>query len=122
MSIRNGIFVLGGLILFGCTNKVVYKQAFTFADSTWTYDNLLQYQFSIQDTSSLYSLNLNVIHDPEYPFQNLYIKIRTGFPNGSSKEDVVSLEFADDNGLWNGNCRQTKCQLNIPLQEKTYFF
>lgn len=109
------------VLLLGCSKNVVYKQQVTFPQGVWTYDSLVEYEFSIEDTVSIYNISLNVEHTIDYAYQNLYVKIYTQFPNQQNKEDVLSLELANKNGLWNGSCGNSKCALSIPLQEKTYF-
>lgn len=117
------LYWLGILSVFviSCTTKVVYKHTVKIENGFWTYENPAQFSFSVQDTSILYRLALNIEHGDDYPYENLYVKIHTEYPDQSTKADVVSLELADHSGLWNGACRRNTCRVNIPLQEKTYF-
>ena len=114
------ILILSALVLSSCNQNTVYQKSILI-DGAWTYSDHLAYEFTVEDTSSLYSLWLDVDHLSTYAFQNVYVQIHTSFPDGSSKSDIVSLELANQNGLWNGNCRGESCHINIPLQEKTYF-
>ncbi len=109
------------LLLCACNPIVVYKQSVDINNETWSYNDKINYSFSIQDTSCVYSLWLEIDHGITYAYQNVYVKILTSFPDGSDKSDIVSLELANKNGLWNGKCRGSKCKVIIPLQEKTYF-
>lgn len=104
-----------------CNQNVVYKQSVDIKNDTWSYNDKINYSFKIQDTSSVYSLWLEIDHGTTYAYQNVYIKILTSFPDGSDKSDIVSLELANKNGLWNGKCGGSQCKVIIPLQEKTYF-
>ena len=108
-------------LLYGCSDSIVYDHSVPIVDGIWTYNNYVPFEFEIEDTSSLYRLNLEVNHSTDYTFQNLYVKFRTSYPSDSVREDIVSLELADENGLWNGTCRGGNCSVSIPLQEKTFF-
>lgn len=119
---RKLLLFFGFVIMFySCDQNVVYKQSVKVDNSTWSYNDKIHYTFKIQDTSSVYSLWLEVDHGTTYAYQNVYVKILTSFPDGSNKSDVVSLELANKNGLWNGKCGGSQCKVIIPLQEKTYF-
>lgn len=113
-------FLIVTLTLSSCLQNIVFEKSISL-DGPWGYNDLLSYSFSVDDTTSLYSLWLDVSHSTTFAFQNMYIKIYTSFPEGTEKSDIVSLELANKNGLWNGRCRGENCLIHIPLQDKTYF-
>lgn len=104
-----------------CQNDTIFEQVVKPEAETWLYHTPAEFDFSIQDTSIRYDFLLDIKHSEDYPFQNLYTKIKTSFPDATTQEDVVSLELADKLGLWEGKCRAGYCFLTIALQEGARF-
>lgn len=109
------------LLLSACGPNYVYNDQTTFDNDTWTYWAIQQHQVEIKDTTHLYNLIIGVKHSPEYAYQNLYVKIKTVFPNQEKREQVVSLNLADGSGAWYGKCSGKTCRLEIPIQQNAIF-
>jgi gliding motility-associated lipoprotein GldH len=105
----------------GCGDDFIYKQELEIPNQSWAYDDTLKFDFTIEDTTKIYSLLLDVHHSAEYGFQNLYVQFHTHFPSGKTEKQVVSLELAKQSGVWNGDCGGNSCTVEIPLQEKALF-
>lgn len=91
------------------------------SNSTWAYDNQLEFPFEVTDTKALQNLYLDLTHSTEFKTQNLYVKFHTKSPSGKIVSDIVSLELAEKNGIWFGDCGSTWCDLRIPIQSDAYF-
>ena len=109
------------ILLSACGPNYVYNHKTAFDNETWTYQAVQQHQVEIKDTTYLYNLIIGVKHSPEYAFQNLYVKIKTVFPNQEKREQVVSLNLADGSGAWYGKCSGKTCSIEIPLQQNAIF-
>lgn len=107
--------------LTACQNNFIYDETVSPKDNIWVHDQALEFNFTVQDTSLRYEFLLDVKHHLDYPFQNLYTRITTIFPDETEQQDVVSLELADQLGLWEGKCRKSICALTIALQERARF-
>ena len=97
-----------------------YQNSWSF-ENGWDYDQSLSSKFTIKDTSRLYRFNLDFDHSSEYGYENIYLKIKTGFPDGKVLEKVFPIQMVAKSGEWLGNCRRTSCHLPILLQERVYF-
>jgi len=118
------IFLLTGSLmgaLASCGPNYVFEQSYPISKQEWTYRDSLNFNFSIQDTSKVYNLYLDLEHSTDYSFQNLYVQIYTKFPSGKRLKEMVSLELADKAGGWYGDCGSKWCRLSIPIQEGAYF-
>ena len=102
--------------LLSCSESYIYEQSYEPEEEVWRYEQAIEFDFEIVDTSAYYTFFLDIDHSVDYPFQNLYTRIKTSYPNGAEKEDVLSLELSDQLGLWQGNCRKEYCKVRIPLQ------
>jgi gliding motility-associated lipoprotein GldH len=109
------------LLLSACGPNYVYKHKTTFSNDTWTYQEVQQHTVEINDLKHLYNLIIGVKHSPDFAFQNLYVKIKTIFPKGESREQIVSLNLADGSGAWFGDCSGQTCSLDIPIQQNAIF-
>lgn len=107
--------------LFSCGKSYLYQQEIEIAKAAWTDSDSLNFQFNIPDTSKIYNILLDVQHSPEYAFQNMYVEIYTAFPSGDRIKEMVSLELANRAGAWYGDCGNSSCTLEIPIQEGAFF-
>lgn len=107
--------------LSACTERAFYQSALQPSGEAWTYDEPLSFDFAIEDTTARYDFFLDVQHSTDYPFQNLYVKIITEHPQTPPQEDIVSLELANELGLWQGKCAKEKCSVRIQLQTNARF-
>ena len=119
MFLLLSIFALG--ILTGCSSKYVFEEQHIIGNQLWAYSDILNYEPTIKDTSTIYNIYLEVEHSTNYSNQNLYTRIKTTFPSKEVLTEVVSLELADKRGKWNGSCSGEWCRVQIPLQEGAYF-
>ena len=117
------LFFISGILFFyfGCKKEFIFEKEISIVDSAWNYNNILKFDFEINDISKKYDLMLEVIHAGDYDFQNLYVKFQTAYPSGEKKEQVVSLELAGKSGIWNGQCSGNTCAVEIPLQVNAIF-
>ena len=110
------------LLLFSsCEKREIYQKSYPLKDAEWTYSDSLDFSFNIQDTDIPYDLDLGIRHSKDYAFQNLYVRITTFFPSGEQVEDVVSMELAQKDGNWYGDCGKDDCLLVIPTQQHIRF-
>ena len=111
-----------GLSLFtACGPDLLYQEERLIPTEQWTYSDSLVYAFEIEDTLAIYNLYLDVQHQPDYPYQNMYIRIHTTFPGGERLQEVLNIDMAEPSGNWYGDCGRSGCSLRVNLQEGAYF-
>ena len=108
-------------LLQSCSQSFLYEKDISLPENTWTYENKLEFPFEITDTKALQNLYFDLTHSSEFKTQNLYVKFHTKSPSGKVVSDMVSLELAEKNGVWFGNCGGQWCDLRIPIQSDAYF-
>lgn len=109
------------LFMLSCGSDVIYERNYDFESGTWSYGNPAQFDFSIDNNASRYDLQLDINHSTDYPFENLYLKIKTEFPDNTSVSDTLSIEMVNKAGAWIGKCSGENCLLKVILQEHTKF-
>lgn len=108
-------------LLQSCGQSFIYEKDIALPENTWNYENTLDFPFEVTDVKALQNLYLDITHSTEFKTQNLYVQFHTKSPSGKVVSDMVSLELAEKNGVWFGNCGGTWCDLRIPIQSGAYF-
>lgn len=113
--------LLFALLLPACKPEIVFEKHYEIPNGEWSYADTLDFKVNIRDTLAIYDLYLKLKHSRDYPFENMYVRIHTGFPDGQRLTEQVSLELAAGTGIWNGDCNRKGCRISIPIQEGAYF-
>lgn len=103
------------------TSTVVYQEVHEFDQLVWTYQDTVHFSFKIEDTTTPYHLYLDIRHRPDYPFQNIYVKMHSYAPGKDPIIEQHSLELQEKNGSWIGDCKGQLCQLRFILRENLAF-
>lgn len=114
-----GMFALSFWV--GCGDTFDFEKTYTIDEGGWEYEDAFDYNLTIQDTTVIYNIYLELSHSDTYANQNLYVQIHTKFPSGELLKEQISLELADKTGKWNGNCSGKQCTVRIPIQQGAFF-
>ena len=109
------------LFLVSCQSNLIYEKKQDIPNGVWTYENALDFEFEISDTSGVYTLYLDFDHGSDYPTQNLYTQLVTTFPQGDTIQRMISFNLFDNTGTPNGKCSAEACRVRMILQENAYF-
>ncbi len=115
------LVIVLSMMLAGCDRDRVYSGNHRFPDQGWCHGDTVSFGFSIADTSARYNMYLDLDHTTAYPFQNLYVRIHSAFPDGKVLTEQHSLELQEKTGEWLGGCNGTACAARIVLRERMYF-
>lgn len=109
------------IVFLACEETPFFEKAVDIPNSTWSYDNVIAFPVTVQDTSQFYDLFLNLTHSDTYSHQNLYVKITTAFPKIDDKVEQLSIDLADTKGQWEGKCSGGTCKAKVYLLENFKF-
>lgn len=112
------LFIIG-LCLACSQQNLVYEDRFTIDAQFWIHGDTKTFTFDAPDVDSYYDLYLNMNHESTYPFENIYLKLKTQFPDGKVVEDQLSLELFGKNGQ--SLCFNSTCKLQALLQPRFKF-
>ncbi len=90
------------LTLNSCSQSSIYDHNFE-VDDPWVAEQKAIFNVEITDTISAFDFYINVRNTTEYNYSNLYLFIKTDFPDGRYAIDTVELFLADVKGNWLGN-------------------
>jgi len=109
------------LFLFSCDENRIYEENREIPDATWSSGNGLKFEVDVKDPSIPANFYINVRNADGYPFSNLYLFIKTTFPNGIISADTLECVLADENGKWLGNGLGDIYDNQIPFKRNVRF-
>lgn len=104
-----------------CEQKILFQEEKTIPGGIWTYRDTLNFTFSVTDTSELYNMYVEFAHADVFPNQNIYLKLRTLFPDGKRLGKTRSFDLFDSQGASTGKCSGGDCHVRSVLQDNAYF-
>jgi len=104
-----------------CNKQHTFSINQDLPDSGWHYDNILKYEFQVEDTNALYDLYLELDYLTSFPNQNVYVNIYTGQQPDKMKKTTLSLDISNKLGIWKGACSAESCTYLLPLQKSIFF-
>lgn len=103
------------------TEKPVWESTYTLDEGYWSWAEKASFHYEVKDTTSFHDLILEIETTKDYPFQNLYTRVETIFPQGDTTEQVLSFDIYNKFGVQNGDCSKDECRIQFIMQEKFRF-
>ena len=99
-------------LLQGCKTDYILDQIQTVNDGVWVETDVKEFAFEIADTTIRYDVLLDIQHLDSYGFQNLYVKIRTIYPQTESKTNHYRSNLLTrlENGMENVKVEHVELQ------------
>jgi len=89
-------------LFWACGNVVLVDRTVEFEEKSWDVKSEFNTKFEVTDTVSNYNFFVTMRNTDEYPYQNIFVFLKTEFPNGKSKLDTINCPLADARGKWLG--------------------
>lgn len=99
----------------------MFESELSFENGLWTNQDLLTMELEITEPEQKHNLLLFIEHSPEYQYQNIYLNIKTVFPDKNEVSRVIPVDLANDRGSWNAKCNSKNCKLQVYLQQDFKF-
>ncbi len=90
------------LFFTSCDNKRIFEENRDLPETGWDSSNALKFDVSILDPATPANFYINVRNADGYPYSNLYLFVKTKFPDGKVSHDTLECILADDKGKWIG--------------------
>ena len=91
------------LLMSSCDQSRVFEDNIAIENNVWKSTAPVTFAVDIADTTSGNNFYLNIRHAEGYQYSNLYVFMKTKFPNGKTAQDTVELVLQDPNGKWTGS-------------------
>ena len=89
------------LLLSSCGDNSIYDHN-EQVSKPWTADNKAVFSIEVNDTLTAFDFFINIRNTTDYNYSNLYLFIKTDFPDGRFSVDTAELFLADIKGNWLG--------------------
>lgn len=114
--------VLALLILFAsCDNNRIFEENKSIPDTGWDSSNVVKFDVEIKDPSTPANFYVNVRNADGYPYSNLFLFVKTKFPNGKQSNDTLECQLADEKGKWIGKGIGDIFDNQIPFKRNVRF-
>ena len=103
-ALRFVLIALVGIVfsLSSCDESRVFEKNREIKDYIWDSRNKASFTFEVKDTTTLHNIYVNVRHADFYQFSNIWLMVRTTFPDGKQLSKRVEVPLANDDGAWYG--------------------
>jgi gliding motility-associated lipoprotein GldH len=104
MKTRSIIYLISVLaFLSACSSDAIFDNSKEISEGNWKSSDIVKFSVPITDTLQPCNFYINVRNSTDYPYSNLYLFIKTFYPNGKISVDTVECYLADAEGKWLGN-------------------
>ena len=115
-----GIWAAG--ILMGCETDSIYAGSkAVLSENGWLASDTANFEWEVRDTLQRHDFFIDLRHDQDYPFSNLYLFVDVTFPNGRQLRDTVHCTLADERGNWLGSGFGNIVDHRIGFRQSTAF-
>ncbi len=97
------VFVIMLFIFSSCNSTVTFDDNISIDENGWYKNDFARFDLMIDDSNSTYNYYLNLRHTIDYRYSNLYVFMKTTYPNGNISRDTIEFVLADKSGKWYGN-------------------
>jgi gliding motility-associated lipoprotein GldH len=92
------------LTLFSaCNTDAIFDTSKKIDNGVWKSSDIVKFSVPVTDTLQPCNFYINVRNSTDYPYSNLFLFIKTFYPNGKISIDTVECYLADAEGKWLGN-------------------
>jgi gliding motility-associated lipoprotein GldH len=109
------------ITLSACDKKRVFEENKEIKDYTWDVKDTKVFEVIVTDTITPNNFFINVRNSDGYPYSNLYLFIKTIFPNGRFAHDTLECILANDEGRWLGKGLGDIWDNQIPFKKAKRF-
>lgn len=114
-------FLLTALSFSSCEESRVFDKNISTSKSGWDWEDVKTFDVFINDTTVTYNMFVNIRHTDAYPYNNMWLRIKTIFPDSTEEEGRVNLVLSEAGGAWTGTCSDGICFNSVPIQQNFTF-
>jgi gliding motility-associated lipoprotein GldH len=113
--------LLLAIFFSSCDRARLYEQNKSIPESGWSQTNILKFDVDIKDPSTPANFYVNVRNADGYPYGNIFLFVKTVFPNGKLSNDTLECVLADEKGKWLGTGMGDIYDNQIPFKRNVRF-
>jgi gliding motility-associated lipoprotein GldH len=106
--------------MFSCTQNIVF-QGNSDIENTWNKDSIATFNVNMTDTVGDYNIYIDLRNNNRYPYQNLWLFVRSVSPDSIVRIDTLETLLSDNDGRWFGSGFGSNYNLALFYMEKIKF-
>jgi gliding motility-associated lipoprotein GldH len=95
-------FTVIAVFLSACDSSRVFDKFKDIKDGLWNHLETVKFDVPLDDSVSYHKVFINVRNRGDYKFSNLFMFLKTTYPDGKISRDTIDCLLADDKGKWLG--------------------
>ena len=115
------IILMMSMILSSCDNRRIFEEYKSVKGGAWSYDDSIQFKINIEDTSKHYNIFVDVRHNFYFDWRNIWVIVKTEYPNHKIESSRVNLPLSASDGVWYGKCSGDICDMRVGIQQNAIF-
>jgi gliding motility-associated lipoprotein GldH len=121
-KITGSLLVLSFLLLLSsCDKKRIFEENKEISNYVWDVKDVKSFEVLVTDTLTPNNFYINVRQADSYTYSNLYLFIKTIFPNGKFSHDTLECTLASVEGRWLGKGLGDIWDNQIPFKKAKKF-
>lgn len=118
-----GISVMALLLCLttACDRNLVFEEYHSLDGQVWNSRDLMKFNVDIENKNLPYNFYINVRVRSDYKYANMYLFLKTRYPNGKMSVDTVECYLADVEGRWLGERSGNSLDNRILLRKNLQF-
>lgn len=118
--------IIFGLLLLisllpACTEGVIFDSSKELPEGVWKSTDIVKFAVPISDTLQPVNFYFNVRNKNDYAFSNLFLFMKTFYPNGKISIDTIECFLAGNDGRWLGRSRNGRVDNRILFRKAIKF-
>jgi len=107
--------------LSSCDKRRVFEENKVIPENVWNKDSIMKFDVSVTDALTPTNFYINVRNADGFPYGNLFLFIKTTFPDGKTANDTLNCILADEKGNWLGSGMGDIYDNQIPFKRNVHF-
>ncbi|MGB0884516.1 MAG: gliding motility lipoprotein GldH [Flavobacteriales bacterium] len=91
-----------GFSLFSCSDSMTVLDAETYPEAQMVWQTATVFDFELEEHQPA-EVYLNLQHNTDYPYRNIYFFTELIYPDASIKKDTLQYKLAQNDGKWLGS-------------------
>jgi len=96
------LFLMAALLVSCSHNKSHYYEFRELSQEGWAVNERCNFEAELNDSVGGYNIYVDVRHQGNYPYQNLWLFVERMSPDSAVVNDTIACDLADYSGKWLG--------------------
>lgn len=120
-TVKSVVFLAVVLLFSSCDKSRIFEENKTIPENVWNKDSIIKFEVDIHDAQLPTNFYVNVRNADGFPYKDLFLFIKTTYPDGKTFQDTLDCILADEQGKWLGDGMGDIYDNQIPFKRNVHF-